>query len=76
MAEQTFLGHAFEYNGCNVFSTCLCAVDGVDKNNNHLQNTSTFCKRALALHQQGRWFEPRLDLFVTAGGVMPTVIPN
>ena len=31
--------------------------------------------RALALHQQGRGFEPRLDLFVSAGGVMPTVIP-
>ena len=31
--------------------------------------------RALALCQQGRGFEPRLDLFVSAGGVMPTVIP-
>ena len=31
----------------NVFSTCLCAADGVDKNNNRLQNTSTFCKRLL-----------------------------
>ena len=31
--------------------------------------------RALALRQQGRGFEPRLDLFISAGGVMPTVIP-
>ena len=31
----------------NVFSTCLCAVDSVDKNNNRLQNTSNFCKRLL-----------------------------
>ena len=31
--------------------------------------------RALALCQQGHGFEPRLDLFVSAGGVMPTVIP-
>ena len=32
---------------CNVFSTCLCAADGIDKNNNHLQNTSSFLKRLL-----------------------------
>ena len=31
--------------------------------------------RALALYQQGRGYEPQLDLFVSAGGVMPTVIP-
>ena len=31
--------------------------------------------RALALRQQGRGFKPRLDLFISAGGVMPTVIP-
>ena len=33
----------------NVFSTCLCAADGVDKNNNRMQNTSMFCKRLLFL---------------------------
>ena len=31
----------------NVFLMCLCVADGVDKNNNRLQNTSTFCKQLL-----------------------------
>ena len=33
----------------NVFSTGLCVVDGVDENNNHLQNVLVFCKQMLFL---------------------------
>ena len=33
----------------NVFSSCLCVVDGVDENNNRLRNVLVFCKRLLFL---------------------------
>ena len=33
----------------NVFSACLCVVDGVDENNNRLQKLLVFCKRLLFL---------------------------
>ena len=33
----------------NVFSTCLCVLDGIDENNNRLQNVLVFCKRVLLL---------------------------
>ena len=35
----------------NVFSTCLCVADGVDKNNNRLQNTSMSCANGCCFHQ-------------------------
>ena len=46
--SKEFLGE-IQCPGYNLYTTCLCVVDGVDKNNNRLQKYLVFCNRLLFL---------------------------